>query len=185
MTIISKVEGTQTKQSQWFTSWEWRWRNFIMERFENLGNDELNLWLEILWRIIDHGDDYNDYNDDPSDEEACGDARSRLRRLRREGWDQCEELHRLQGEGGQDTDHPGWERESWQKKKNILLLPRWVPAWCSRARLCAGSATAEERSFLRAAGERQRQPLSFWPILINTTGAKVAKGRRRRRRRKW
>ena len=51
----------------------------------------------------------------PADEEACGDARPSLQRLRREGRNQREELHRLQGEGGQDTDHPGLEE---RKKRN-------------------------------------------------------------------
>lgn len=44
----------------------------------------------------------------------------------------------------------------WRKKKKneitILLLLRWAQAWCSRARRCVVSATAEERSFLQAAG---------------------------------
>ena len=75
-----------------------------------------------------------------------------------------------------------WTRKGRRRKMMILFFLRWALVWCSRARLCAGSATAEERSFLQAAGERH--PLSFRLILINTTGAKVAKGRRRRRRRK-
>ena len=50
-------------------------------------------------------------DDDPSDEEACGDERPGVQRLWREGGNQCQELHRLQGEGSQDTDNPGLEKE--------------------------------------------------------------------------
>ena len=136
--IITKVEGTQTKQSQWFTSWEWRWRNFTMERFEYLGNDELCLWFENIvtnnwsWRF------YNYYIDDLTDKEACGDARSRLRRLWREGWDQCEELHRLQGEGGQDTDHPGWEREKVEKAKKYSPPSQMGPGMVQQSQAVCG-----------------------------------------------
>ena len=50
-------------------------------------------------------------DDDPSDEEACCNERPSLQRLWREGGNQRQELHRLQGEGSQDTDNPGLEKE--------------------------------------------------------------------------
>ena len=54
-------------------------------------------------------------DDDLSDEEACGDEGPSLQRLRGKGRNQRQELHRLQGEGSQDTNHPGLD----DKKKKI------------------------------------------------------------------
>ena len=44
------------------------------------------------------------------------------------------------------------EEENWRKNNDDPVFLRWAQVWCSRARLCAGSATGEERSFLQAAG---------------------------------
>ena len=87
--------------------------------------------------------------ENPSDEEAGGDEGPGVQRLRGKGRNQRQKLHRLQGEGGQDTDHPGLDERG---KNDDPVFLRWVLVWCSRARLCAGSATGEERSFLQAAG---------------------------------
>ena len=45
--------------------------------------------------------------ENPSDEEAGGDEGPGVQRLRGKGRNQRQELHRLQGEGSQDTNHPG------------------------------------------------------------------------------
>ena len=92
--------------------------------------------------------------ENPSDEEAGGDEGPGVQRLRGKGRDQRQKLHGLQGEGGQDTDHPGLDerRRKLEKNNDNPVFLRWAQVWCSRARLCAGSATGEERSFLQAAG---------------------------------
>ena len=57
-------------------------------------------------------------DDDPSDEEACGDERPSVQWLWREGGNQRQELHGLQGEGSQDTDNPGLEKEEEKRDYN-------------------------------------------------------------------
>ena len=47
------------------------------------------------------------------DEEAGSHEGPRVQRLRGEGRLQCEAVHRLQGQGGQDPDNPGGEDPRW------------------------------------------------------------------------
>ena len=47
------------------------------------------------------------------DEEAGSHKGPRVQRLRGEGRLQCQAVHRLQGQGGQDPDNPGGEDRRW------------------------------------------------------------------------